>query len=381
MSKNIKKILIFALGVIFAMSMSAVIAAAAGTDGGMLNVGDFVKPGTGEDVYAQLQAVIDNNPNRTLYFPDGEYIVSQSLCTPADPAKSVSLHLADFAVIKAAENFEGGAVIRLGGKDAYNTTRINGSNYSLIGGIIDGSNIADGVSIDSGRETKIQNTSIKHTVVGLHIKYGANSGSSDADITDVNIIGNGTRDAVGMLIEGYDNTFTNMRIGYVYNGVIMKSGGNALTNIHPLYQIGWDNYPGSCGFIEENSNNLYTYCYSDQFETCFRIVGNGRSVYTGCFGFWWSGEGKTCTGFKVEGDKFNSTVTDTRIDFRADTDNTVYDGPVVGSGRFNNLMINNSNINSDVRYKSFVSNSIWMKFRTFFEKIKNFFLFIGSWFK
>ena len=381
MSKNIKKILIFALGVIFAMSMSAVIAAAAGTNGVMLNVGDFVKPGTGEDVYAQLQAVIDNNPNRTLYFPDGEYIVSQSLCTPADPAKSVSLHLADFAVIKAAENFEGGAVIRLGGKDAYNTTRINGSNYSLIGGIIDGSNIADGVSIDSGRETKIQNTSIKHTVVGLHIKYGANSGSSDADITDVNIIGNGTRDAVGMLIEGYDNTFTNMRIGYVYNGVIMKSGGNALTNIHPLYQIGWDNYPGSCGFIEENSNNLYTYCYSDQFETCFRIVGNGRSVYTGCFGFWWSGEGKNCTGFKVEGDKFNSIVTDTRIDFRSDTDNTVYDGPVVGSGRFNNLMINNSNINSDVRYKSFVSNSIWMKFRTFFEKIKNFFLFIGSWFK
>ena len=132
---------------------------------------------------------------------------------------------------------------------------------------------------------------------------------------------------------------------------------------------------------DENSNNLYTYCYSDQFETCFKIVGNGRNIYTDCFGFWWSGEGKKCTGFRVDGDKFNSVVTNARIDFRSDTDNTVYDGPVTGSGKFVNLLINNKNINANVKYKSFVSDSIWMKFRTFFEKIKNFFLFIGSMFK
>lgn len=380
MSAMIKKIMLMT-GVIVMMAVGGILAGAQTAPGGTVNVADLVKPDTGADVYEALQGIIDANPNKTLYFPDGEYVVSQSLCTPADPTKSVSLHLADFAVIKASDDFSGEAVVRLGGKDPFNTVTIDGSNYSLIGGIIDGNNVADGVSIDSGRETKIQNTSIKHTVVGLHIKYGANSGSSDADITDINIIGNDTLDAVGMLIEGFDNTFTNIRIGHVHHGVIMKSAGNALTNIHPLCPMTETLYPGSCGFIEESSNNLYTYCYSDQFETCFKIVGEGRSIYTDCFGFWWSGAGGNCTAFKVEGEKFNSVVTNTRIDFRHDTDNTVYDGPVVGSGSFDNLMINNKNINANVKYKRFVSGSVWMKIRTFFEKIKNFFLMIGNLFK
>lgn len=380
MSAMIKKIMLMT-GVIVMMTVGGILAGAQTAPGGTVNVADLVKPDTGADVYEALQGIIDANPNKTLYFPDGEYVVSQSLCTPADPTKSVSLHLADFAVIKASDDFTGEAVVRLGGKDPFNTVTLNGSNYSLIGGIIDGNNIADGVSIDSGRETKIQNTSIKHTVVGLHIKYGANSGSSDADITDINIIGNDTPEAVGMLIEGFDNTFTNIRIGHVHHGVIMKSAGNALTNIHPLCPMTETLYPGSCGFIEESSNNLYTYCYSDQFETCFKIVGEGRSIYTDCFGFWWSGAGGNCTAFKAVGEEFNSVVTNTRIDFRHDTDNTVYDGPVVGSGRFDNLMINNKNINANVKYKRFVSGSVWMKIRTFFEKIKNFFLMIGNLFK
>lgn len=381
MKKKYFRLILMIMGVIMLMAVTTVFASAAGEAVGMVSAADYVTPGTGEDVSAQIQRMIDENPNRTLWFPDGEYIVSQSILTPADPTKSVELRLANYAVIKAADDFSGEAVIRLGGKNAYNSTTINGSNYSLIGGVIDGSGIANGVSIDSGRETKIQNTSIKHTVIGLHIKYGANSGSSDADISDINIIGNDTKDAVGMLIEGYDNTFTNIRIGHVYIGVIMRSGGNALTNIHPLYQIGWDNSPGSCGFVDENSNNLYTYCYSDQFETCFKIVGNGRNVYTDCFGFWWSGDGKTCTGFCAEGDKFNSVVTNCRIDFRGDTDNTVYEGPLLGSGRFENLMIDHSNINANVKYQRFTSNSVWMHFRNFFEKVKNFFLFIRSLFR
>lgn len=349
---------------------------------GIVNVADFVQPGTGEDVYAAVQNVIDTNPNRTIWFPDGEYILSQSLCTPADPTKSVELRLANYAVLKASDDFGGTAVVRLGGKDAYNTTMINGSNYSLIGGIIDGNNIADGISIDSGRETKVQNTSIKHTVVGLHIKYGANSGSSDCDISDINIIGNGTKNAVGILLEGYDNTITNVRIGYVYIGVYIKSAGNAMTNIHPLYQIGWgDNYKGSCGFVDEGNNNLYTYCYSDQFETCFKIIGNGRNVYDDCFGMWWSHEGGTGVGFCSEGSKFNSIVNDCRIDFRGDMDNTVYDGPVIGDGQFNNFMFNEENVNADIRYKAFTDDGAVRPAKNLLDRIKSFFIVLINFFE
>ena len=50
----------------------------------------------------------------------------------------------------------------------------------------------------------------------FHIKKGANNLSSDADITGVNIVGNGTTDSIGVLIEGFDNTLTNMRIANVF---------------------------------------------------------------------------------------------------------------------------------------------------------------------
>lgn len=320
---------------------------------GAVCVTDYVAADTGADVADALQAVIDENPNRTIYFPDGVYLVSHPLRTPADPAKSVDLQLANYAVIQATRNFTGGAVIALGGKDPYNTTAEIGSNYSLTGGVIDGNNIATGVSIDSGRETKVQNTAIKHAVVGLHIKYGANSGSSDADIRDVNIIGSRASNSVGMLIEGFDNTFTNIRIGGARTGVIMRSAGNSLTNVHPLFNVGLDKYDGSCGFVEESDNNLYTYCYSDQFQTAFKIAGNGRSVYDNCFAYWWSGEGGVCTGFRVEGDSFNSTVTNLRIDFRNDTYNTLYNGPTQGTGVFQRLMVNEKLLSANRTYRIF----------------------------
>ncbi|MBO4791755.1 MAG: hypothetical protein J5592_05675, partial [Clostridia bacterium] len=141
-----------------------------------------------EDATGIIQRLIDENPNRVIFFPDGEYVISSPILTPADPSKSVSLLLSDFAVIKASTGWNSGeAMIRLGGKDPFNTIYKNGSNYSLSGGIVDGSGVASAISIDSGRETSVRNLSVKHAKIGIHIKNGANSGSSDSDISGVNI--------------------------------------------------------------------------------------------------------------------------------------------------------------------------------------------------
>ena len=171
-----------------------------------------------------IQKIIDENPNRTIYFPDGTYLISKPICTPADPSKSVALELSNYAIIKATEDWNNEeAMIRLGGKAPFNNITTPGSNYYLAGGVIDGSGVAKGVSIDSGRETVIRNTSIKGVSLGIHVKHGANSGSSDADIHSVNIVGNCKPDCVGVLVEGYDNTFTNMRIGGVHIGFLIRS--------------------------------------------------------------------------------------------------------------------------------------------------------------
>ena len=56
------------------------------------------------DVSDALQRIIDSNPNRTIYFPDGVYLISKPILTPAYPSKSVALELSNYAIIKAAAN-------------------------------------------------------------------------------------------------------------------------------------------------------------------------------------------------------------------------------------------------------------------------------------
>lgn len=295
--------------------------------------GDFVvathhgvRPDGKTDNAAAIQKLIDENPNRTIIFPDGVYLISRPILTPADPKLSVDLRLAGYAIIKAAANWNpsDSALVKLGATHKANDIVTNGSNYGITGGIIDGADVADGISIDGGRETRIAGVSIKHTRIGLHIKHGANSGSSDSDVRDVNIVGRGTHDAIGVLIDGYDNTLTNMRIAGVCVGVWVKTGGNSLRNIHPLYAFprGID-YSKSCGFIVEQTNNWLNFCYSDQFATGF-LLKNAASVnLTDCFCFWYSGKVPSQTAVKSEG-KFNSIITGMRTGFRRDCKKLVF---------------------------------------------------------
>ncbi len=255
-------------------------------------VTDYLPADGVTDVSDQLQALIDSNPNCTLFFPDGTYLLRKPILTPAHPQRSVDLQLSNFACLLAAEDWDCcEAMVRLGGKDAANNIYMAGSNYGLSGGIIDCRGRAKAISIDGGRETYVRNTNIKNAQTGIHIKYGANSGSSDADISGVNITGNGSVDSIGVLLEGYDNTLTNMRIAAVFTGVEVRSGGNMLRNIHPLFSIRPDTYARyreSVGFrIGKDGNNWFDYCYSDQFSVGFETEGGG--ILKNCFCWWYSG--------------------------------------------------------------------------------------------
>ena len=306
-------------------------------------VTDYVAADGKTDVGEAIQKIIDDNPNRTIYFPDGVYVIGKPILTPAQPAKSVALELSNYAVIKAAPDWSGGeAMIRLGGKDAANDIVTAGSNYYLSGGVIDGGGVAKGVSVDSGRETVIRNVSIKNVQVGIHVKTGVNSGSSDCDVSGVNIVGNNRPDCVGVLVEGFDNTFTNMRIGGVHFGFVIRSQANCLRNIHPLYYGGSDEYyPSSCGFLDEAGNNWYDFCYSDEFAVAFCIVG-GRSLYNGCFAYWYSKRGAKHTAFRSEG-RFDSDVMNLNVGFgsnNATTENKVLEaGEDGGRGVLFNLHV------------------------------------------
>ncbi len=327
---------------------------------GYVIVTDTVPSNTGADLSDALQTLIDTNPNRTIFFPDGEYLLAKPLLTPADPKKSVSLRLSSYAVIKAAESWSSPeAMIRLGASHPANDIRTNGSNYSLTGGIIDGGGIARAVSIDGGRETSVHDVSIKHAQVGIHIKHGANSGSSDADIFGVNIIGNGAPDSIGVLLEGYDNTLTNMRIADVHTGILLRSAGNSMRNLHPLYTCDYTDYQNSCGFDDRVGNNWYNFCYSDHFGIGFRTGEEVTSIYDSCFTMWYADWGEVHTAFRADG-AFTSILTNFRIGFRSDkTENVVLSaGKPGGCGVFHRLSFNPSLV-KDRTYESYLEGTLF----------------------
>jgi len=257
---------------------------------GFVNVADFVAADGKADAADGIQRLIEANPNRTLWFADGTYLLAKPICTPAAPRRSVDLRLSNYAILKAAPGWTNTeAMVRLGGIHPANDIRTPGSVYSLTGGIIDGSGVAKGVSIDSGRETRVRCVSMKNVLVGLHIKRGANSGSSDADIADVHIYGNGAKGSIGVLIESYDNTLSNMRIAHVNTGVKLLGGGNLLTNIHPLFNGSGGPYGGTVGFADFGNNNSYNRCYSDHFSTGWFFGANSKIAYMdGCMCYWYA---------------------------------------------------------------------------------------------
>lgn len=333
-----------------------ILSTAAGAKDGNVVVTKYLKVNSGKDVSDDIQRIIDRNPNRTIYFPDGEYIISKPILTPADPEKSVSLELSNYAVIRASDDWDSDeAMIRLGGKDPANNIRVPGSNYSLSGGIIDGNLKAKAISIDSGRETMVRNCSIKRAIVGLHIKHGANSGSSDCDIMDLNIVCAFKPECIGILVEGYDNTFTNIRISGAKIGVKLVSAGNYLRNIHPLFLVP-EFYDDSIGFLIENGNNWMDFCYSDQYATGFQ-VGDQHCVFDNCFVYWYSNYGKRHTAIKSTG-KFNLTVTNFTVGMgewnKAETNYVLEVAEDGGNGVFNNISIDDTGILSDNKYLEYV---------------------------
>lgn len=323
---------------------------------GYILASDYMPSDGKTDVADLLQKVIDDHPNRTIFLPDGTYLLSHPILTPANPKTSVELRLSRYAVLKAADTWEGGeAVVHLGGKDPANDIISVGSYYTFSGGVIDGSGVASGISIDGGRETAVRDLSIKNTHIGLHIRFGANSGSSDADIFNVNIVGNGKPASVGVLLEGYDNTLTNMRIARVHDGVVLRSAGNSMRNLHPLYTCDYTDYENACGFRDECGNNWYDFCYSDHFGTGFRFGEKAVSILQNCFCLWYAARGGYQNAVRCDG-SFRSVFENFRISFHRDSVNNMVllAGQDGGDGIFRHPFIENAAVAENDLYKQYL---------------------------
>ena len=74
-----KKFLAVFLAAILSFSCLGICGYAQENSNGYIIVTDTIKVNSGEDVSDEIQALIDANPNRTIFFPDGEYLVSKPI--------------------------------------------------------------------------------------------------------------------------------------------------------------------------------------------------------------------------------------------------------------------------------------------------------------
>lgn len=282
---------------------------------------------------ALINRVIAENPGRTIYIPDGSYIIEQPIVIPADPEKSVSLRLSNQTILKADVKWEDRymGIIRVGvgeeNEEILSMDEIDTLNYrsiSIIGGCIYGSGVASGITVEGSKDTYIYNVSLKSVVHGIHIDQGPNElGATWVNVDNVNITGSDARDSVGVYAEGTYNTFANMRIASVMYGTQCTETGerNIFRNLHPLIPPSLGNE--TIGFYDMSDGNNYDICYNDQGASGFVMHENTRSVYNGGFSYWWSANNGYHVGFRSIG-KFNSLVISTKVSQNHDIETDAY---------------------------------------------------------
>ena len=253
---------------------------------------------SGNDYTAAIKKAIEENPNGTIYFPDGIYEISDTVVIPANTKKSVSFRLSNYATIKAVNwSDKTKPMIRMGvfdqGEDTENIGNVDHSarNVYFKGGVIDASGIASGITVEGSEDIMLANFTVKNSYIGVNlIDPGNSTHSTSADIENVHVVGNGENGAVGVVVQSSLNTLTNMRLSDVQYG--MKCMGNGSNNIFRSIQAIGTRLEGSdnAGFWDMSDGNQYDICYSDQFATGFLIEEHARSIYNSCVCNWWSAD-------------------------------------------------------------------------------------------
>ena len=261
-----------------------------------------------KDMSEIIQIAINENPGKTIYFPDGTYELSKPIVIPSEEGKSVSFRLSNYAVFTPSSRWqaESTALVQYGTKDSPKTQSGDHADY-FMGGVLDVNNKCTGIDVYGGGRLFINNVAIKNSKIGLHLKPN----SAYNDIENVNVTGPDWGSVKGIFVEGTNNTFVNMRIYRVTVGAHLTGGDNVLINIHPLFGGSRYNNLDSIGFHDQSTGNRYSICYSDQFTIGFKIESQTRSYFDTCFMYWWN----PCTyqiGFLCTGE-FNSIISDSKV--------------------------------------------------------------------
>ena len=278
-------------------------------------VSDEIENAHTRDITAELQALIDNHPNRAIYFNDGEYTISSTIYLPTAADKAVSIRLSNYATIKAASNWSAeGAMIAIGGKSEANTSR---AENTVMGGVIDGAGLAKiGISVENAESSFISNVTLQNLGTAIHVKSSANS----LDVEGVTVNGGNVVSAFGILNEGDRSVFSTINIANVLVGVENLGNNNDFRNVSVSHS---QKSLNSVGFYEGGEGNLFELCTAENFAKGYQIKDGAKSIFEACNAYWSSAEITSQTAFYTEG-VFNSVITASTARFFDDTSDNAY---------------------------------------------------------
>ena len=231
------------------------------------------------DVTVNIQTALNLHIFGTLYFGDGEFLISETLKTYIDNIKKVNIIMNKNTVIKTNKNLE--SLIEIGGLGGDNTGLRNRLSI-LKGGILDATNCEYALKINENyigllvEEMEIQ----RFSVAGVYIPKGETLYSSDLTFKSCHINGKGSNfNNYGFYVERPDNEYLNMRVNAVKTGFYCTSGGQILNDVHCL--VAGDGTPLTDWFndtktfvITSGNANILTNFYSDSFHTMIESTGN-----------------------------------------------------------------------------------------------------------
>lgn len=279
-----------------------------------------------------IQSLIDNNPHKTLFFPDGTYLISEPINIETGNDNQVNIIFSQNAILKTNETID--SLIEVGKNEGSYNRYAEGFKVTIEGGILDATNTTQGLLLTANQK----NTNIKDLTIinvetyGIYIDRGINTSvSSDALIENVTINGKGSDiGGTGIYLYGMDNKIINSRINRCKTGFFIN-GGNYIENSHILAGFSTQlpqssNLSDIIGFkFDGYGTSFISNSYSDTMTTGVEIVKNADVIISGLeFGWWYVDNTIDINCFKIDSDSVNYNIKANNIEISIPNTNNFY---------------------------------------------------------
>lgn len=258
-----------------------------------INVKEYGAKGDGiTDDTEAIQFCIDNFPHKTIYLPDGRYLLSHELKIYADNEKQINLYLENNAELFS--NTQINSLLNIGlGENLYDRYKV-GNICNITGGIWNCENVIYGIYMNTTRkQNKLFNMNLINVgKYGIYIKR-----TSDANASSNHILKNifihckGSEfNSTGLYIRGLDNSFNTIIIAKATIAIDLKGGGNLFNDIDLVASyttpelLTSDEYDKTIGLnVDTAGVNFFNNLYIDTYANSIVIVNKNSELFINNF--------------------------------------------------------------------------------------------------